>query len=97
MSGADVETPYELAADRLADDTLTREEILTLLRVGVQEAARKVNEGRVRDEEKEAVRIKWVRALAYAARAYADVLSDLEDQMAVEDRLDSIEEQLGGG
>lgn len=95
MSGADVETPYELTADRLADDTLTREEVLTLLRVGIQEAARKVNEGRVRDEEKEKVRIQWVRALGYIGRAYADVLDDLEEQMAVEDRLEAIEDQLG--
>lgn len=95
MSGSDVRAPYELTADRLADDTLTREEILTLLRIGVQEAARKINNGRVRDAENEQVRIKWVRALAYAVRAYADVLSDLEQQMVIEDRLEQIEEQLG--
>lgn len=95
MNESGVQTPYELAADRLADDTLTREEVLTLLRVGIQESARKVNEGRVRDEEKEKVRIQWVRALAYIGRAYADVLDDLEEQMAVENRLEAIEEQLG--
>lgn len=95
MSNADVETPYELTADRLADDTLTREEVLTLLRVGIQEAARKVNKGRVRDEEKEKVRIKWVRVLGYIGRAYADVLDDLESQMEIEERLAELETQLG--
>lgn len=56
----------------------TREEILDLLEDGIRESHRKVKSGRVRDEEKEKVRIKWVRALAYAAGQYRQLRKDQE-------------------
>lgn len=58
-----------------------RDEILDLLEDGIREAHRKVQEGRVYDAENEKVRIKWIRALAYASNVHRQMQNDrdLED------------------
>jgi hypothetical protein len=72
-----------------------REEMLALLDGGVREAHRKVESGRVRDPEKEKVRIKWVRALAYAANSYRQLLRD-EQLDDMEGRLADLEDREQG-
>lgn len=85
----------QTAADRLGNSSpLTREELLELLQGGVDEAARKVTEGRIRDTENEKVRVRQWKALAYMCRAYNEVLSDLEDAEDVDERIARLEEQL---
>lgn len=72
-----------------------REEIMALLEDGLQEAHRKVTSGRVRDEEKERVRIQWIRALAYAAGQYRQLKRD-EQIDELEERIEAIGEQQSG-
>jgi hypothetical protein len=56
----------------------SRDEILELLEAAVRESHRKVESGRVYDAENEKTRIQWVRALAYAAGQYRQLLKDRE-------------------
>lgn len=83
-------------ADRLAEETpLTREELLALLQDGVEEAARKVSNGRIRDRENEDLRRKQWRALGYLVRCYANVLNDLDRATELEDRIEALEDLAG--
>lgn len=68
-----------------------RDEILELLEDGIREAHRKVKEGRVYDPENEKVRIKWIRALAYAANVHRQIQND-RDLEELSERLDRVEE-----
>jgi len=68
-----------------------REEIQELLEDGIREAHRKVKEGRVYDAENEKVRIKWIRALAYAANVHRQIQND-RDLEELSDRLERLEE-----
>lgn len=70
--------------------------MLAALDDGISEARRKVENGRVYDAENEKVRIKWIRALAYAinVRRQVTVDRDLED---LTERLDQLENQHGVG
>jgi hypothetical protein len=68
-----------------------REEILELLEDGIREAHRKVKEGRVYDAENEKVRIKWIRALAYAANVHRQIQND-RDLEELSERLERLEE-----
>lgn len=78
-----------------AVDPGDRDRILDLLEDGIQEAHRKVEQGRVYDADNEKVRIKWIRALAYATNVYRQTLKDRElEQMR--DRLEALEEQIDG-
>lgn len=52
------------------------EEMLATLDVAIQEAQQKVESGRVYDAENERVRIKWIRALAYAVNVRRQVTAD---------------------
>jgi hypothetical protein len=74
------------------DEAPGREEILELLEDGIQEAHEKVTSGRVYDAENEKVRIKWIRALAYAAGQYRQLMKD-KDLEEMEDRLEQLEGQ----
>jgi hypothetical protein len=69
-----------------------RQEILELLEDGIREAHRKVKEGRVYDAENEKVRIKWIRALAYAANVHRQIQND-RDLEELSERLARLEEQ----
>ena len=52
------------------------EAMLDDLDVVIEEARRKVESGRVYDAENEKVRIKWIRALAYAVNVRRQVTTD---------------------
>jgi hypothetical protein len=70
-----------------------REEMLELLEDGIREAHRKVESGRVYDEEKERVRQGWIRVLAYSVGQYRQLVKD-KDIEEMKERLDEID---GGG
>lgn len=57
-------------------ETTDYQSMLDTLDVAIEEAARKVESGRVYDAENEKVRIKWVRALAYALNVRRQVAND---------------------
>lgn len=86
-SGPQAELPYVKAG-------LNRDELLDLLEGPLEELARKIEKGRIRDRENEELRIKQWRALAYVARCYNDILSDAEEE-SVEARLEALEAELG--
>lgn len=69
------------------------DEMLETLDKAIGEASRKVESGRVYDAENEKVRIKWIRALAYAVNVRRQVQSDRELE-AVADRLMRLEDRL---
>ena len=71
-----------------------RDEILELLEDGIREAHRKVSEGRVYDAENEKVRIKWIRALAYAANVHRQLQND-RDLEELSERLERLEGREG--
>ncbi|QDX40278.1 hypothetical protein [Salarchaeum sp. JOR-1] len=76
-----------------ANDSLPeRDEILGLLEDGIEEAHRKVTDGRVYDAENEKVRIKWIRALAYAANVHRQIQND-RDLEELSERLEQLEEE----
>lgn len=75
MSSSDAGAPA--APD--SSSSVDYDRMLDLLDVGIHEAARKLGgDGRIRDEEKEKVRIKWVRALAYSVNVRRQVANDAE-------------------
>jgi hypothetical protein len=89
VTDADADAPVD------AVDPGTRDRILDLLEDGIQEAHRKVEQGRVYDADNEKVRIKWIRALAYATNVYRQTLKDRElEQMR--DRLEELEDRIDG-
>jgi len=67
-----------------------RDEILELLEDGIREAHRKVKEGRVYNPENEKVRIKWIRALAYASNVHRQLQND-RDLEELSERLEQLE------
>ena len=69
--------------------------MLETLDVAIAEARRKVENGRVRNAENEKVRIKWIRALAYAVNVRRQVTAD-RDLDELSDRIEALEE-LGEG
>jgi len=69
-----------------------RQEVLSLLEDGISEAHQKVTSGRVYDESNEKVRIQWIRALAYAAGQYRQLMKD-KDLEEMQERLEAIEER----
>ena len=66
--------------------------MLETLDVGVAEARRKIENGRVRSPENEKVRIKWVRALAYAVNVRRQVANDRDLQELAEE-VEALKEQ----
>lgn len=63
-------------ADAPKVSTSGYDEMLGTLDVAIDEARRKIENGRVRDAENEKVRIKWIRALAYAVNVRRQVAND---------------------
>lgn len=57
-------------------DTTDYQAMLDTLDIAIDEARYKVENGRVRSPENEKVRIKWVRALAYAVNVRRQVAND---------------------
>ena len=77
--------PTEDTNDADEHEYADREEMLSLLEDGVREAHRQITEGRVRDPQRDKVRIQWVRALAYAVGQYRQLSKDLDlEEMAAE-------------
>lgn len=66
------------------------DEMLTALDTAIAEAREKVESGRVYDPENEKVRIKWIRALAYAVNVRRQVTND-RDLEELAERLDALE------
>jgi len=64
--------------------------MLETLDVAIEEAERKIESGRVYDAANEKVRIKWIRALAYAVNVRRQLANDrtLED---LSERVEAIE------
>jgi hypothetical protein len=69
--------------------------MLDTLDVAIEEAQYKVENGRVRSPENEKVRIKWVRALAYAVNVRRQVAND-RDLEELAEQVESLKEQYGG-
>jgi hypothetical protein len=70
-------------------DTADYDDMLDDLDVAIAEARRKIENGRVRDPEREKVRIKWVRALAYAVNVRRQVAND-RDLEALADEIEDL-------
>lgn len=66
--------------------------MLDTLDVAIEEARRKVENGRVYDAENEKVRIKWIRALAYAVNVRRSVTND-RDLEALAERVADLEQR----
>lgn len=66
--------------------------MLATLDVAVEEAREKIESGRIRDEEKEKIRIKWVRALAYTVNVRRQVTQD-RDLEELTERLEQLEDR----
>ena len=64
--------------------------MLETLDVAIEEARRKIESGRVYDAENEKVRIKWIRALAYAVNVRRQVTTD-RDLEELTERIEAIE------
>lgn len=69
-------------------------EMLDAVDTAIAEAREKVESGRVYDAENEKVRIKWIRALAYAANVRRQITVD-RDLEEMGERLDRLEEASG--
>jgi len=79
-----------LAAEKLSD----YDAMLDSLDAAIDEAQRKVESGRVYDPENEKVRIKWIRALAYAVNVRRQVTND-RDLAELAEEVDELKEQYG--
>ncbi|MFW6435965.1 MAG: hypothetical protein ACOCY1_06240 [Halovenus sp.] len=68
--------------------------MLDTLDAAIKEAKRKVESGRVYDAENEKVRIKWIRALAYAVNVRRQVTTDrdLEELTERVEKLETLQE-----
>ena len=62
--------------DSVTETTTDYEKMLDTVDVAIDEARYKIENGRVRSPENEKVRIKWVRALAYALNVRRQIASD---------------------
>jgi hypothetical protein len=67
--------------------------MLDTLDVAIDEARYKVENGRVRSPENEKVRIKWIRALAYAVNVRRQVAND-RDLKELADEVESLRGEL---
>jgi hypothetical protein len=69
--------------------------MLDTLDVAIDEARRKIKSGRVYDAENEKVRIKWIRALAYAINVRRQVTND-RDLEELSERVEELEATTEG-
>lgn len=75
-------------------DTTDYDAMLEDLDVAIAEARRKIESGRVYDPDNETVRIKWIRALAYAVNVRRQVAND-RDLEELAQRLERLEDARG--
>jgi len=83
------------ARDHTESETSAYDEMLEDLDAAISEARRKVESGRVYDAENERVRIKWIRALAYAVDIRRKVQAD-RDLEELAERVETIEQRRNG-
>jgi hypothetical protein len=81
--------------DEAADDTEEYDEMLDTLDVAIDEARRKIESGRVYDEQKEKVRQGWIRVLAYTMNVRRQVAND-RDLQELADRVEALEAAADG-
>lgn len=74
----------------------TRAEILEYLDVAMGEAMRKIESGRIYDEQKEKVRISWLKCLGYLSNCYASLMKD-RDLEELEERIKELERRANNG
>ena len=67
--------------------------MLSSLDAAIEQARDKIENGRVYDEEKEKVRVKWIRALAYAINVRRQVKKDQEIEELAK-RVDEMENKV---
>jgi hypothetical protein len=90
---SDASTDARTNGDHVADDTPgDYQTMLDTLDTAIEEARRKVESGRVYDADNEKVRIKWVRALAYAVNVRRQVTTD-RDLEELTERIEQLEHQ----
>lgn len=82
--------------DAPAVSTAGYDEMLDTLDVAIGEARRKIENGRVRDEEKEKVRIKQWRALGYLINVRRQVAND-RDLEELAEEIEALKSDAGGG
>lgn len=56
----------------------TREEILKDLEMALEKAKTKIESGRIRDIEREKVRISWIKAFGYLINSYRMLVRDMD-------------------
>jgi hypothetical protein len=83
------------AGTREGDEPDDYDEMLATLDVAIEEAKRKVESGRVYDADNEKVRIKWIRALAYAVNVRRQVTTD-RDLEELTERVEELEQLQEG-
>jgi hypothetical protein len=83
-------TPADVDVEESAGAEYDR--MLESVDAGIAEARRKVESGRVRDAENERVRIKWIRALAYAVNVRRQVTAD-RDLQELRERVERLERE----
>jgi hypothetical protein len=71
------------------------EMMLSNLDITIETAREKIQSGRIRDEDKEKIRIKWVRAMAYALNVRRQITADrdLEELTEEVERLKELHEE----
>jgi len=69
--------------------------MLSSLDVAIEKSRDKIENGRVYDEKKEKVRVKWVRALAYVINVRRQVKKDQEIEELAK-RVDEMENEVAG-
>lgn len=84
-----VESTETTSRPSIRDET---DDMLRALDTSISELERKIESGRVKDPEKDRVRIKYHRALANALKTRNTILSRRERE-ELADRLDKIEER----
>jgi hypothetical protein len=89
------ESRADAAGDGAAVATAEYDAMLDDLDTAIAEARRKIEEGRVRDPDREKVRIKWVRALAYAVNVRRQVAND-RDLEALAEEIDELKGRQPG-
>jgi hypothetical protein len=92
-ASADGAAPGDAGGDA---DPVEYDEMLDTLDVAIDEARRKIESGRVYDEQKEKVRQGWIRVLAYSMNVRRQVAAD-RDLQDLAERIDALEERQGEG
>lgn len=68
-------------------------EMLSRLDIAIDEATRKIEKGRVRDEEKEKVRVKQWKALGYLLNVRRQITAE-KDKQELAERIEELEALL---